>query len=306
MFTVDSPPFHAGELLAQSRAGGGPRGAAIRGFMPDQHRDFFALLPYVLVAGAGDDGWPIATMLTGEPGFAHSPDPGTLRIDAVPDASDPAAGMLSAGREVGVLGIDFATRRRNRANGAITAADDRGFAIRVRQSFGNCPRYIQRRIVHRTAATPGSTAALVTLDGEARRLIEEADTFFVATASGPAEGARGGVDMSHRGGRPGFVRVAGDRLTIPDFNGNRYFNTLGNLVDEPRASLLFVDFERGDLLELQGVAEIDWRDASRAIEGGERSWRFSVVRAWRRRSALPLRWSFLDYSPVTLGTGTWR
>ena len=71
----------------------------------------------------------------------------------------------------------------------------------------------------------------------------------------PLSGRRGaayGADISHRGGRPGFVRVDGDVLTIPDFRGNRYFNTLGNLIAEPRASLLFVDFETGDLLQLQG------------------------------------------------------
>jgi hypothetical protein len=47
-------------------------------------------------------------------------------------------------------------------------------------------------------------------------------------------------------------------LTIPDFRGNRFFNTLGNLVSDPRAALLFVDFETGDLLHLQGRVEIDW------------------------------------------------
>ena len=42
------------------------------------------------------------------------------------------------------------------------------------------------------------------------------------------------MDISHRGGRPGFVRVDGDVLTIPDFRGNRYFNTLSNLLLEQR------------------------------------------------------------------------
>jgi hypothetical protein len=63
--------------------------------------------------------------------------------------------------------------------------------------------------------------------------------------SRPGTGAAFGADISHRGGLPGFVRVQGDELTIPDFRGNRYFNTLGNLIAEPRASLLFIDFEKG-------------------------------------------------------------
>jgi len=103
------------------------------------------------------------------------------------------------------------------------------------------------------------------------------------------------------------VCIEGDTLFIPDFRGNRYFNTLGNLLGEPRAALLFIDFATGDLLQLQGRVEIDWNgNMSRMVEAAERLWRFHVVRGWRRRTASPLRWSFADYSPVTLRTGTWR
>ncbi len=116
-----------------------------------------------------------------------------------------------------------------------------------------------------------------------------------------------GADISHRGGRPGFVRVAGDTLCIPDFPGNRYFNTLGNLLGEPRAALLFIDFEHGDLLQLQGVTEIDWDIRTPPpVAGAERTWRFHVARGWRRRAASPWRWSFVDYAPTTERTGTWR
>ena len=138
-------------------------------------------------------------------------------------------------------------------------------------------------------------------------MIARADTFLVASRSRPQSGEAGGPDISHRGGRPGFVAVDGDTLTIPDFRGNRYFNTLGNLLGEPRAGLLFIDFERGDLLQLQGTTEIDWSGgAGRLIDGAERSWRFHAVRGWRRRQASPLRWTFVDYSPFTQRTGSWR
>jgi len=305
---VVASPFHRDELEAQRRAGGGPRGASVRTFMPDQHRSFFALLPYLVIGVADERGWPVASMLTGEPGFAHSPDPATLRIDAVLDRGDPASFALRAGQEIGILGIDFATRRRNRVNGMIAALDATGFTVAVRQSFGNCPQYIQQRTVLRVPPTQPSEAArvLTALDGRTRSLIAGADTFFVASRSGADGGALGGADVSHRGGRPGFVRVEGDQLTIPDFSGNRYFNTLGNLLGEPRAGLLFVDFETGDVLQLQGRVAIDWsKDAARAVEGAERLWRFDVARAWYRPSALPLRWSFVGYSPVALRTGTW-
>ena len=301
---MTSSPFHPDELDAQARAGKGAAGAGIRGFMPDQHREFFALLPYLFVATADTAGWPLATMLTGAPGFVHSPDPTTLRIDALPDPRDPTADGFGEGAEIGVLGLDLATRRRNRANGTIAARDAAGFMLAVRQSFGNCAKYIQRRAVEPAQHAPGSIETLAALDAAARSLIAQADTLFVASRSRPGIGAGGGLDMSHRGGRPGFVRLDGDTLVIPDFAGNRYFNTLGNLLGEPRAALLFVDFATGDLLQLQGRAAIEWdAQSSDLVAGAERQWRFAVMRGWRRRAALPLRWSFIDYSPATLGTG---
>jgi len=305
---VTASPFNADELAAQARAGAGSRfGAGIRSFMPEQHRSFFELLRYVFVGTADAEGWPLATILAGTPGFAYSPDPTTLRIDALPDGKDPAAATLGDGREIAILGLDLTTRRRNRANGSTASLDDGGFTVAVRQSFGNCAKYIQRRSPHRVPPAPGGVDTLDGLDGEARALIAQADTLFVASRSGPEISAAGGLDVSHRGGRPGFVQVDGDTLTIPDFAGNRFYNTLGNFLGEPRGALLFVDFESGDLLQLQGVATVDWSpDAARPVEGAERAWRFAVTRGWRRRAAVPFRWSFVDYSPATLGTGTWE
>jgi hypothetical protein len=276
--------------------------------MPEQHRRFFSQLPYLFVGAIDEAGWPLATLLTGHPGFVQSPDPATLHIAALPARADPAAEALTPGREIGILGIDFSTRRRNRANGRILSREPGGISVAVEQSFGNCPQYIQRR----TASSPIEPAdgdsnqpeVFSHLDGAAQAAIETADTFFVASRARPGDGAAHGADISHRGGLPGFIRVQGDLLTIPDFRGNRYFNTLGNLIAEPRASLLFVDFETGDLLQLQGTAQVDWNAAAaRQFAGAERLWHFRVERSWRRKAAAPLRWSFVEYAPTTLQTG---
>jgi uncharacterized protein len=256
---MDGPPFNPDELAAQVLAGGGPRGSGIREFMPEPHRHFFAQLPYLFVGAIDAAGWPLATLLTGHPGFVQSPDPGTLQIAAPPDAGDPAAEALVPDRDIGILGIDFSTRRRNRANGRILSREAGGIRVAVNQSFGNCPQYIQKRTiassrVESTEIMSNPVESFDHLDAAAQAAIERADTFFVASRSRAGNGAAYGADISHRGGRPGFVRVDGDLLTIPDFRGNRYFNTLGNLIAESRASLLFVDFETGDLLQLQGSA----------------------------------------------------
>ena len=286
-------PFHEDERRAQDLAGQRAGRAAIRPFMPEQHRAFFPLLPYLFTATLDRAGAPVASMLWGSAGFAHSPDPVTLRIDALPDSSDPAAAGLAVGQPIGLLGLDLTTRRRNRANGRIAALDD-GITVAIRQSFGNCAQYIQTRMPVPRARTPQATETLSALDESARRVIAAADTFFVASRSRATIEADGGLDVSHRGGRPGFVAVRGDMLVVPDFLGNRFFNTLGNLLGDPRAGLLFVDFASGDLLQLQGTATIEWDEPRR--------WTVAVERGWRRPAALPFDWTFGAYAPTTLAT----
>jgi uncharacterized protein len=301
-------PFHAGERLVQERVGvrtlmAARGGASIRSWMPDQHRAFLAALPFVLIAAVDEDGWPGGTVLEGAPGFVSSPDPGTLHIVThLHETDDPVASRLAEGAGIGMLGIDLATRRRNRANGHITRVGRGRLEIAVEQSFGNCAQYIQRREV--APIEPGAASArpevLAGIDTGTKRLIMASDTFFVASSVGEA------VDISHRGGRPGFVRLDGDVLTIPDFAGNRYFNTLGNFLVSPRAGLLFIDFNRGDLLHLCGDVEIIWDgDEVHRFVGAERLWRVRVSHGWRRRNALALRWTFRNYAPTTERTGTW-
>jgi hypothetical protein len=274
---MDGLPFHDGELEAQARAGESSRGAGIRSFMPEQHRQFFPLLPYIFVAGRDAAGRPIATMLTGPEGFVTSPSVTELAIAALPSKHDPADAALAAGAPVGLLGIDLRTRRRNRANGSILRRGERGLDIHVAESFGNCAKYVNVRDQVPAPAASAPVEALGGLDAPARRLIAAADTLFLAS------GAPRGLDISHRGGRPGFVRLRGDRLTVPDYAGNSYFNSFGNLLREPAASLLFIDFESGALLQLQGTAKIAWEGPEIAeFEGAQRLLHVVIERAWLR------------------------
>jgi predicted pyridoxine 5'-phosphate oxidase superfamily flavin-nucleotide-binding protein len=298
---MDASPFHQGELEAQALAGESSRGAGIREFMPDQHRDFFALLPYLFAAGRDAQGRPIATVLTGPEGFVTSPTPQELAIAALPASGDPADAALSAGAPIGLLGLDLRTRRRNRANGVISERDGSGLRLAISQSFGNCAKYIQIRQHEFEPAAAAVTEERGGLDAATGLLIAEADTLFIAS------GSESGLDISHRGGRPGFVQIEGDRLTIPDFAGNSYFNTFGNLLREPETSLLFIDFAEGDVLQLQGMAQIIWGGPELAsFEGAKRLLQVEVTRAWRRKAALSLRWSEPEPAPTTLATGSWQ
>jgi uncharacterized protein len=280
----DASPWHEGELAAHRLAGveaaGG--GAGIRSFMPDQHRLFFVQAPFLIAATVDDDNAPVATLLVGGAGFVASPDPRSLAIAVA--GGDPSARHLTSGAPIGLLAIQPETRRRNRANGRIAYAGETGLLVDVRQSFGNCPQYIRPRHLQVTP-TDAPFAVFEGLDEAARAQVTAADTFFVATGSGPRV-ENGGVDISHRGGPAGFVRVEGDVLTIPDYRGNNYFNTLGNLVLEPRCALLFIDFAVGRLLQLQGTAEVLWDEHD--LPHAQRTWRFTVTRGWRGPSGLRL------------------
>ncbi len=324
--TVISPagasPFHAGEQALQTRAGVRERAERtgrrmIRDFMPDEHRELFEKLPYVVAGALDSRDRPWASMLAGHPGFMHTPDARTLEIGARPALGDPLAAGLAPGAPVGVLGIELETRRRNRMNGIVVAADGAGFAVHVQQSFGNCPQYIQARThevaeaPERAAKPPQTEGALLSPAAEA--LVRGADTFFIASAAPAARSgaAAEGVDVSHRGGKPGFVRI--DRvdgcsvLTAPDFAGNAMFNTLGNLALNPRAGLLFVDFARGDVLSLTGRAEIVWDGAEvAAFAGARRLLRFHVEEGVRLDNAIPLKWSAPAYAPQLAATGGWQ
>jgi ferredoxin-NADP reductase/predicted pyridoxine 5'-phosphate oxidase superfamily flavin-nucleotide-binding protein len=309
---MDTPRFHAGELAIQERVGVHMEGAAtgIRDYMPDQHRRFFGELPFFFIGALDAAGQPWASMLAADPGFITTPDERTLRIDGGMLPGDPLQGQLLPGRYLGGLGLAPLTRRRNRVNGLIEAADGGALRVAVMQSFGNCPQYIQQR--EQRAAPPRPQALVLrsrALSLEDRALIEGADTFFIASANlDEAAGQARGVDVSHRGGRPGFVRIDDERtLVAPEFVGNFFFNTLGNLARNPRAGLLFIDFDKGDLLHLAVEGEIVWDDPQLpAFAGAERLLRFHVREVVRNVGALPFRWSAARPATQLARTGNWR
>jgi predicted pyridoxine 5'-phosphate oxidase superfamily flavin-nucleotide-binding protein len=305
------PAFHAGERALQARAGMlermdelGPR--VVRDFMPDQHRELFEELPMLFVGSLDAQGRPWASLLTGPPGFVRSPDPRTLQIHGALDPADPLRERARRGAALGVLGIQLETRRRNRMNGLVRASEPALLEVQVAQSFGNCPKYIHRR-APAFSAQPGPVrfstvrAEGALLSSAAQAIVQGADTFFIASASSPAPRVgqhAEGVDVSHRGGAPGFVALGRDGarslLTAPDYQGNFFFNTLGNLVLYPRAGLLFLDFERGALLSLSVDAEIiSEGSALSAFPGAQRLTRFRVSEGLLAEDAIAMRFPAL-------------
>jgi uncharacterized protein len=257
-------PFHEGEIAVQERTGereqGARNGAILHDFVTPPACRFLGRQRLLAVALPDGEGRPWASVWLGEPGFVSCDDTQTVRLVTSPPPwaeEDPSAAMVVAGGRLGLLSIDLATRQRLRINGSIRSVSRDGISLAVEESFANCPKYIQQRLLgaETEASTGGTSGPLLlrgTVLGDAQRdLIERADTLFVASHH-----RERGLDASHRGGTPGFVRVVGERtLRFPDYPGNSMFQTLGNLELDPRAGVAVLDFERARLLCLRGSSK---------------------------------------------------
>jgi predicted pyridoxine 5'-phosphate oxidase superfamily flavin-nucleotide-binding protein len=300
-------PFHEGERYVQARTGerevalrnGGLVGEAI----PARAIPFLAQQRMLAIGSADEQGAVSASVLFGARGLASSPDGRSVVIDRTRiDVSldDPTWSNLRVGVDVGLLAIELGSRRRLRVNGVVRSLDGERVEVSVREAYPNCPKYIQRRHLREEPgarpADPPPRASGVSLDGVRSLVVERADTLFVASRH-PTRG----VDVSHRGGAPGFVRVLDPRrLRIPDYPGNSMFNTLGNFVVDDHAGLVFLDFDGAGLLQMTGTVAVRFDEAEdpRQPTGGSgRYWEFHVARWLELPVATHLAWEFLDYSP---------
>lgn len=250
--------YHSGELAVQQQAGAQAQAARLakmvaRGELRSGIAGFINEAPFAAITARDRNGRLWISPLIGPPGFLQAVSPTTLRVNTTLPPGDPLNG-LPDGQPVGIIIIDFTTRRRVRINGVLTHAGPNRLTVDVDQAYGNCPQYIQQRSLH-VPHTNGRTQLFSgkVLRPEDIRLIQVADTFFLGTTHPDS-----GNDASHRGGPAGFVRVTPDRLWWPDYPGNNMFNSFGNLSVDPTAALLFVGFATDALLQLSGTATVCW------------------------------------------------
>ena len=141
--------FHEGELAVQRRAGVAAQAERLGTAMlatPDLNGGisrFLADRDFAVITARDADGRLWISPLLASVGFLDAHDR-TLRIHTTPRRGDPLQG-LAPGQPVGVLVIEFATRRRVRVNGTLARTGADGLELAVDQAFGNCPKYIQQR-----------------------------------------------------------------------------------------------------------------------------------------------------------------
>jgi predicted pyridoxine 5'-phosphate oxidase superfamily flavin-nucleotide-binding protein len=303
--------FHEGELAVQRRAGVGQMAAklgprVVQPRLDPQFAEFLARQRFVIVSSSTPAGRTWASVLVGPPGFARacSSDLVAVRTEIADD--DPLTRALDQETAaLGLLALEPMSRGRIRING-LGRHTRTGLEIDVSEVFGNCPKYIQRRVPRASDAGTNAVGVLVgqRLDENQTAFVETADTFFLASRH-PHRGA----DASHRGGRPGFVAVSeqGAVVSFPDYRGNNMFQTLGNLAVDPTAGLLFIDWTRGRTLQITGQAEVIWdRQRVERWPGAERLVDVRIDATIDRAHALPLRWEFVEahrLNPLVLTGG---
>jgi len=293
--------FHEGERAVQRRAGvervAAQVGRMVHPFVPPEFAEFLSRLPFVVVASQDEHARVWASLLAGGVGFARALNDRQILLAGTPAFGDPLEGALErAHSRIGVLAIEFGTRQRIRLNGVAQRTGE-GVVLTVTEAFGNCSKYIQRRLPAGQPTGPAAPAfrRSEALDARQAALVRQADTFFIASAH-----AQRGADASHRGGRPGFAEVAdhGHRLAFPDYSGNRMFQTLGNLTVNPRTGLLFLDWATGSTLQLTGRAQIIWDPhVLRSRPGAERLVDVTLDAVHERQRAMPARWSLIEPYP---------
>ncbi|NJK75123.1 MAG: pyridoxamine 5-phosphate oxidase [Oscillatoriales cyanobacterium RU_3_3] len=307
-------PFHSGEIAVQTRAGvreeAAQVGRVISSTIHPVAVDFIRTQQIAIASTIAPDGTIWASLLAGEPGFMRALDESTIQLNLFAQTNSASEGAISdrlinllhknlqSNSQIGLLAIDLSNRRRLRLNGHVTIQHPEKLQLQIQQSFFNCPKYIQTRFLETSAIAPlqpTESHARNTLNSADESWITQADTFFIASANSTQ-----GADASHRGGYPGFVRVMNSHtLLFPDYAGNNMFQTLGNLAVNPRAGLLFVDFDRGHTLQLTGQVTILW-DAEQLADfsGAQRLIEVRIDRVIETQNATNLRWKFGEYSPA--------
>ncbi|KAL6714480.1 hypothetical protein ACLMJK_007904 [Lecanora helva] len=291
-----------------------------------QHAARLLNLSSMLALGTlDDDGWPWTTLLGGEPGFVRSMGQSIVGLKALVGRKfDPVVNLLldknqdlevrdvvKSRRPISALGIHLASRDRVKLAGELMAGalgdkigdeqngvEEIQAVFAVHRSLGNCPKYINKKQLLPFVPRPLLLSESLPLCDDILKLLAKADMFFISASSH-------GTSMStnHRGGPPGFVRVArndksGVVLVYPELSGNRFYQTLGDLYTTPRAGLIFPDFDSADALYLTGSTEILFgKDASAILPRSNLAVKINVEAVRFIRQGLAFRGEVGERSP---------
>jgi len=272
------------------------------------HERFIPFLEYQILAFPGSQdaqGNLWISLLVGERGFIKAPSIHEITFDIskiTSNKNDIFFKNIETNATVGLLFHEAARRARYRAWGNATKKDNL-LSFNINMGYPSCPKHIQEEIIQLPENSPTVTSKTekgTTLNGLEKEWIANAHTFFITTQT-----KKGDIEASHRGGNPGFIEVLENgHLRVPDYLGNSMFSTLGNIYENPKAALLFVDYKKGQTLQLSGLATLEFdqhsdNDFHKSGETG-RFWTFETKQWIKTLNHHQVINEFLEFSPFNV------
>ena len=295
-------PFHDGEVRMHELTGeteeaeaNSPMIAAriAKGIIPFLSQRSLAML------GVGNRGHLWSIPMIGHLGFVAVPDQTRLVFDLRKLVMPIDPWIIEAANEGGPAGslfIDLQTRMRYRINGTLSHPDPDTIELRALEAYGNCPKYISKRTIQWDTHPSDNVAQLSgeRLTSQQSTTLHDTDLFFIATGHPEL-----GLDVSHRGGNPGFVTIADDKtIRFPDYPGNSLYNSLGNLLIDNRIGILVPDLRRRRALRITGTAAILFQEAIHEVTTSDAPRLVQVtISRWNEIEFPVSSSSFIDYSP---------
>ncbi|KAF4553012.1 Hypothetical protein D9617_8g050250 [Elsinoe fawcettii] len=282
-------------------------------------------MPLLAIGTLDKDDRPWTTLWGGEKGLSQSLGGGMMGVRTpVPSELDPVVEILvggkadgevvkeeGQGRLISGLIIDLETRKRVKLAGRMIAGalaaqenDNENvhegllqLVVKVDESLGNCPKYLNKKAISPAHPAPRLISDTPTLHPKAVDLIHKSDLFFLSTTHSQFD-----MDTNHRGGPPGFVRILTNKdkavIVYPEYSGNRLYQSLGNMMTNPKAGICFPDFATGDCLYVTGTTEIlVGKDAASVIAKSNLAVKVTVDSARFIEAILPLRGTAGEASP---------
>ncbi|GAM34422.1 hypothetical protein TCE0_015r01995 [Talaromyces pinophilus] len=326
-------PFNEGEIALQGKFHVPHRDNPTSTFLNQYGQFMVPRAPLIGLGALDDDGRPWSTVWGGETGFSSVIDTDIVGMRALVDrVHDPVVQSLfgnskeTDGSAIRVNGqdkmisgvtIDLENRKRVKLYGKVIMGtledpEDEGksglvgkrghaqLVVKIEESLGNCPKYLHKKHIVPAIPQPKLISTSPQLSPQAMELINKADCFFISSYHQNTD-----MDTNYRGGPSGFVRIIsnppeGAVLVYPEYSGNRLYQSLGNLMMNHRAGLVFPDFETGDAIYMTVETEILINDDADAIlPRSNLAVKMTVVEARYVEKALGFRGIPVDISPYT-------
>jgi ferredoxin-NADP reductase/predicted pyridoxine 5'-phosphate oxidase superfamily flavin-nucleotide-binding protein len=323
----EAMPWHEGENKMHQLTKVGDFDNPNSPFLQPRAASMVQRYPLLAIGTLDKQGRPWATVWGGEVPLAQQVAKDIIGIRTIVDSkTDPVVQTIYEGKDDGeviheqgagrmISGLSIHLEQRNRMKlfgrmvaGALNTHEEGlpgsgsvgqiQLVVHIEQSLANCPKYLNCKRIRPSLPEPRLVSDSPHLPQEALDLLEKADLFFISSSDHDKD-----MDMNHRGGPPGFVRVEsnGDQgalLVYPEYSGNNLYQTLGNLQTSPRAGLCFPDFDTGDVLYVTGDTEVlIGKDAAAVLPRSYIAVRITLTGARFVEKGLPFKGETLERSP---------